>query len=123
MLADTRERLDWLRMAQARGRYLGMELEIITAAEAKAIFPLMEDQYFVGALFDPVEGHVDPTGVTNAYAMLRPQRRGRGLPPHDGHRPPASGPTAPGTSSPTGARSTPSTSSTPAVCGLARSGG
>ena len=69
MLADTRERLDWLRMAQARGRYLGMDLEIITAAEAKAIFPLMEDQYFVGALFDPVEGHVDPTGVTNAYAI------------------------------------------------------
>ena len=69
MLADTRERLDWLRMAQARGRYLGMELEIITAAEAKDVFPLMEDQYFVGALFDPVEGHVDPTGVTNAYAM------------------------------------------------------
>ena len=30
MLADDRERLDWLRMAQARGRYLGMELEIIT---------------------------------------------------------------------------------------------
>jgi dimethylglycine dehydrogenase len=69
MLADTRERLDWLRMAQARGRYLGMDLEIITAAEAKDVFPLMEDQYFVGALFDPVEGHVDPTGVTNAYAM------------------------------------------------------
>jgi dimethylglycine dehydrogenase len=69
MLADTRERLDWLRMAQARGRYLGMDLQIITAAEAKATFPLMEDQYFVGALFDPVEGHVDPTGVTNAYAI------------------------------------------------------
>ena len=33
------------------------------------LFPLMEDQYFVGALFDPVEGHVDPTGVTNAYAI------------------------------------------------------
>ncbi|MGH9134782.1 MAG: NAD(P)/FAD-dependent oxidoreductase, partial [Ilumatobacteraceae bacterium] len=30
MLANDRERLDWLRMAQARGRYLGMELEIIT---------------------------------------------------------------------------------------------
>jgi dimethylglycine dehydrogenase len=69
MLADTRERLDWLRMAQARGRYLGMDLEIITPAEAKTVFPLMEDQYFVGALFDPVEGHVDPTGVTNAYAI------------------------------------------------------
>ncbi len=69
MLADTRERLDWLRMAQARGRYLGMDLEIITPSEAKKIFPLMEDQYFVGALYDPVEGHVDPSGVTHAYAI------------------------------------------------------
>jgi dimethylglycine dehydrogenase len=74
MLADDRERLDWLRMAQARGRYLGMELEIISPAEAKAMFPLMEEQYFVGALFDPVEGHVDPSGVTNAYAICARQR-------------------------------------------------
>ena len=69
MLADDRERLDWLRMAQARGRYLGMDLEIISTAEAKAMFPLLEEQYFVGALYDPVEGHLDPSGVTNAYAM------------------------------------------------------
>ena len=59
MLAGDRERLDWLRMAQARGRYLGMELDIISAAEAKAMFPLMEDQYFVGALFIVLFGHVD----------------------------------------------------------------
>ena len=73
MLANDRERLDWLRMAQARGRYLGMELEIISAAEAKTMFPMMEEQYFVGALFDPVEGHVDPSGVTNAYAICARQ--------------------------------------------------
>ena len=73
MLADDRERLDWLRMAQARGRYLGMDLEIISAAEAKAMFPMMEEQYFVGALYDPVEGHVDPSGVTNAYAVCAQQ--------------------------------------------------
>jgi dimethylglycine dehydrogenase len=73
MLASDRERLDWLRMAQARGRYLGMELEIISAGEAKAMFPLMEEQYFVGALYDPVEGHVDPSGVTNAYAICARQ--------------------------------------------------
>jgi dimethylglycine dehydrogenase len=73
MLANDRERLDWLRMAQARGRYLGMELQIITAAEAKEMFPLLEEQYFVGALFDPVEGHVDPSGVTNAYALCARQ--------------------------------------------------
>src|ERR1700710_1673987 len=34
MLAGTRERMDWLKMAKARGRYLGMELEVISAAEA-----------------------------------------------------------------------------------------
>jgi dimethylglycine dehydrogenase len=74
MLANDRERLDWLRMAQARGRYLGMELEIISPAEAKDVFPLLEEQYFVGALFDPVEGHVDPSGVTNAYAICARQQ-------------------------------------------------
>ena len=67
-LAGDRERMDWLRMAQARGRYLGMDMEIISAAEAKRMFPLLEEQYFIGALFDRAEGHVDPTGVTRAYA-------------------------------------------------------
>jgi dimethylglycine dehydrogenase len=74
MLASDRERMDWLRMAQARGRYLGMELEIISAKEAKQYFPLLEEKYFVGALYDPVEGHVDPTGVTNAYAICARNR-------------------------------------------------
>jgi dimethylglycine dehydrogenase len=74
MLADDRERLDWLLMAQARGRYLGMELQVISTAEAKAMFPMLDEQYFVGALFDPVEGHVDPNGVTHAYAACARQR-------------------------------------------------
>jgi dimethylglycine dehydrogenase len=68
MLAGTRERLDWLKMAQARGRYLGMELELLTVDEAARLFPLMNKQHFVGGLFDPIEGHVDPWGVTQAYA-------------------------------------------------------
>jgi dimethylglycine dehydrogenase len=67
MLADTGDRMDFLRMAVARGRYLGMELEMITPSEARDIFPVMDPQYFVGALYDRVEGHVDPTGVTRAY--------------------------------------------------------
>ena len=68
MLAGTRERLDWLKMAKARGRYLGMELEIISVDEAARLFPLMNKRHFVGALLDPIEGHVDPYGVTHAYA-------------------------------------------------------
>jgi dimethylglycine dehydrogenase len=67
-LADTPDRLDWLKMAHARGRYLGMETEIISAAEAKKILPLIDESYFVGALWDPIEGHLDPYGTTHAYA-------------------------------------------------------
>ncbi len=67
-LADTPERLDWLKMAHARGRYLGMDTEIISAAEAKELMPLMDESYFVGAMWDPIEGHLDPYGTTHAYA-------------------------------------------------------
>ncbi len=68
MLADTQERVDWLKMSHARGRYLGMDTELISVAEAKNLLPIMEEKYFVGAMYDAHEGHVDPTGVTNAYA-------------------------------------------------------
>src|SRR5882757_6270015 len=68
MLAGTPERMDWLKMAKARGRYLGMDLELISASEAKKVFPLMEEKHFLGAIYDPIEGHVDPYGVTHAYA-------------------------------------------------------
>jgi dimethylglycine dehydrogenase len=68
MLAGTPERVDWLKMARARGRYLGMELEMISVEEAEKLFPLMDRKHFLGALYDPIEGHVDPWGVTNAYA-------------------------------------------------------
>src|SRR6185312_13794278 len=67
MLASDETRMDFLRMAVARGRYVGMQLEMISAREAQDLFPLLDPQYFVGALYDHVEGHVDPTGVTRAY--------------------------------------------------------
>ena len=67
MLASDETRMDFLRMAVARGRYLGMRLEMISAKEAQDLFPLLDPKYFVGALYDHVEGHVDPTGVTRAY--------------------------------------------------------
>lgn len=68
MLAGTKERLEWLKMAHARGRYLGMDTEIISPQEAHKLMPLLDPKHFVGALWDPIEGHVDPSGVTNAYA-------------------------------------------------------
>jgi dimethylglycine dehydrogenase len=73
-LASDRDRMDWLKMAVARGRYLGMdELEMISPKEAQELFPLLDPQYFLGAMWDPIEGHVDPTGVTNAYAICARQ--------------------------------------------------
>ncbi len=68
MMADSKERMDFLRYVHATGRALGMETEIITPLEAKAMFPLMDETHFVGALWDPVEGHLDPSGTTHAYA-------------------------------------------------------
>lgn len=68
MMADSEERMDFLRLTHARGRCLGMETEIITPSEAKSMFPLMDESNFVGALWDPVEGHLDPSGTTHAYA-------------------------------------------------------
>ncbi len=68
MLADTPERLDWLRSARSRGRHLGIELEFIDLVEAQRRLPLLDPKHFVGALYDANEGHVDPAGVTHAYA-------------------------------------------------------
>ncbi len=68
MLADTPERLEFLKTTVAKGRYLGMATEIISVSEAKRYFPFIEDQHFIGALLDPNEGHLDPSGTTYAYA-------------------------------------------------------
>ena len=67
-LADTPERMDWLRMAHARGRYLGMHTELITPSEARELMPLLDEKFFVGAMYDAVDGHIAPADVTNAYA-------------------------------------------------------
>jgi dimethylglycine dehydrogenase len=67
-LAGTPERMDFLKVACARARYLGLGMEIISVDEAARIFPLMEKRQFIGALYNPLEGHVDPAGVTQAYA-------------------------------------------------------
>ena len=55
MLADTPERMDWLKMSHARGRYLGMETELISAEEAQELLPILDPQYFVGAMWDAHE--------------------------------------------------------------------
>jgi len=68
MLAATQDRFDWLKSMKAKGRYLGLDAELITPKEAQELFPLLDPDQFVGALHDQVEGHLDPSGTTHAYA-------------------------------------------------------
>lgn len=68
LLADTKERMEWLKMAHARARYLGLETSLLTAREAKELLPLIEEQHFVGAMLDAADGNLDPYGTTHAYA-------------------------------------------------------
>jgi len=73
MLADTPERADWLKATHAKGRYLGLDTELISVDEASDMHPIFDKKYFVGAMYDAHDGHVDPTGVTNAYAKCARQ--------------------------------------------------
>ncbi len=68
LLADTPERMEWLKMAHARARYLGLETELLSVREAKKLLPLLEEQYFAGAMLDAADGNLDPSGTTQAYA-------------------------------------------------------
>jgi len=67
-MAKTKERVEALKNTRARGRFLGMELEMVTPAEAKAQFPILDETQFMAGLWDPIEGHLDPSGTTQAYA-------------------------------------------------------
>ncbi len=68
VLAGTPERMDWIRMAEARSRYLGLDAHVVSIDEAHRRMPLLDKKYFIGALYDPLEGHLDPSGTTYAYA-------------------------------------------------------
>ena len=68
ILADTAARMEWLRMAHGRARYLGLDTEIIGPKEAKQLLPLIEEKYFAGAMLDRADGNLDPSGTTHAYA-------------------------------------------------------
>ncbi len=68
MLAATEGELDSLKLICSRARYLGMETELISVAEALKFNPLIDPSHFIGALWRADGGHCDPSGTTQAYA-------------------------------------------------------
>ncbi len=67
-LADTPERFDMLKAERAKHRYMGLDTEILSPSEIAAKAELVNTDGILGGLYDPLDGHLDPSGTTHAYA-------------------------------------------------------
>ena len=67
-LADNQDRFDMLVAERAKHRYMGLETEIIGPEEIAKIAPVTNIDGIIGGLYDPLDGHLDPSGTTHAYA-------------------------------------------------------
>ena len=67
-LADNQDRFDMLVAERAKHRYMGLETEIIGPDEIAKIAPVTNIEGIIGGLYDPLDGHLDPSGTTHAYA-------------------------------------------------------
>ena len=80
MLAATQGELDSLKLICSRARYLGMETEMISLAEAEALNPLIDEQHFIGALWRADGGHaIRPARRTPMSGGAQAGRVGRTL--------------------------------------------
>jgi len=67
-IATDNDRMDQLKAERAKHRYMGLETEILGIDEIKKFCPVINTDGMVGALYDPLDGHLDPSGTTHAYA-------------------------------------------------------
>jgi dimethylglycine dehydrogenase len=67
-IATTRDRMDYLKAERAKHRYMGLDTEIIGPDEIARLSPITSIDGVVGGLYDPLDGHLDPSGTTHAYA-------------------------------------------------------
>ncbi|MDA1071410.1 MAG: FAD-dependent oxidoreductase [Proteobacteria bacterium] len=67
-LATSQERFDELKIQRARARYLGQEFEIVGPEEIRKLNPLVKMDRVLGGMWGASDGHVDPSGVTQAFA-------------------------------------------------------
>ncbi len=67
-LAQTKERMAEFKHLAGKFRGLGLEYDLVTPAEIKAKYPLMNVSDLEGGAWDPEEGYVDPYSVTMGLA-------------------------------------------------------
>jgi glycine cleavage system aminomethyltransferase T/glycine/D-amino acid oxidase-like deaminating enzyme len=73
-LASTEERMEELRRQAGWAKTFGLPLELISAEEARELFPLMSTEGVLGAAWLPTDGYIDPSQLT--YALADGARRG-----------------------------------------------
>jgi len=72
------DRLHEFRQVRGIGRFAGFDFHILGPGELKEIYPLVETRGLIGAIYEPLDGHVDPSQAT--HAMARGARnRGAGI--------------------------------------------
>jgi glycine cleavage system aminomethyltransferase T/glycine/D-amino acid oxidase-like deaminating enzyme len=67
-LASSEERMEELRRQAGWAKTFGLLLELISADEARELFPLMSTEGVVGAALLPTDGYLDPSQLTFALA-------------------------------------------------------
>ncbi len=87
-LAQTENREHQLKLQAAKAKLYGMDFHEITREEAEEKHPLVNFDGIRCIMWESNGGNVDPSGVTNAYAVGRAPTRGGNSPLHpgDGYR-------------------------------------
>ncbi|MCR9124624.1 MAG: FAD-dependent oxidoreductase [Rhodobacteraceae bacterium] len=67
-LGHSRERVQEFARARGMGRYQGMDIEMLSPAEAREMYPFLELHDLEGVLYDPCDGDIDPSQLTQALA-------------------------------------------------------
>jgi len=67
-LAHSRERMEEFHHVCGMARAQGIDFEMLSNADLKNRFPFMETHDLLGGLWDPTDGDIDPSQVTQAFA-------------------------------------------------------
>ncbi|MEM7072359.1 MAG: FAD-dependent oxidoreductase [Pseudomonadota bacterium] len=67
-LASNQDWYDYLKRERSKARVMGLEQEFISLDEAARRHPLIDKRQYLAALWDPLDGDIDPSGVTIAFA-------------------------------------------------------
>ncbi|TIX61754.1 MAG: FAD-dependent oxidoreductase, partial [Mesorhizobium sp.] len=67
-IANTRDRLDEYKSYMDVAEVQGLRARIVSPAEAREIWPLLDNKDMLGALYHPDDGHIAPADVTQAMA-------------------------------------------------------